>query len=158
MHLDSIPSHHRSHQCPGYSRDPRFGRTNGHSTCFVQSIIRVWYHSKSPRDLYVFIVGPLLRSEDTHDQPERQPAHHTIIDNLTTNYRQSVEDICIPMITRFDRLMFVFKDLSDFKHRIFRNSNAKNNEISQETWSAGSVTSSDHKQLSKIMKWRHIVK
>ena len=29
-------------------------------------------------------------------------------------------------------------------------------EISQEMWSAGSVTSSDHKQLSKTMKCRHI--
>ena len=30
------------------------------------------------------------------------------------------------MITRFDRLMFVFKDLSDFKHRITRQNDAKN--------------------------------
>ena len=67
---------HPFHQCSRHPRDPRFGMTNGHSTRFVQSIIRAWYHSKSPRDLYVFIVGPLLRSEDTHDQPERQHAHH----------------------------------------------------------------------------------
>ena len=33
-----------------------------------------------------------------------------IIDDPTTNYCRSVEDICIPMITRFDRLMFVFRD------------------------------------------------
>ena len=32
---------HPFHQCSGYSRDPRFGRTNGHSICFVQSIICV---------------------------------------------------------------------------------------------------------------------
>ena len=75
-----------------------------------------------------------------------------IINNPTIHYSRSVEDICIPMITRFDRLMFVFKDLSDFKHRIFRYSNAKNYEISQETRSAGSVTSSDHKQLPNTMK------
>ena len=34
-----------------------------------------------------------------------------IIDDSTTNYCRLMEDICIPMITRFDRLMFVFKDL-----------------------------------------------
>ena len=34
-----------------------------------------------------------------------------IIDDPTTNYCRSVEDIYIPMITRFNRLMFVFEDL-----------------------------------------------
>ena len=36
-----------------------------------------------------------------------------ITDDPTTNYCRSVEDICIPMIYRFDRLMFVFKDMDD---------------------------------------------
>ena len=36
-----------------------------------------------------------------------------IIDNPTTNYCRSVTDICIPMIYRFDRLMFLFKDMDD---------------------------------------------
>ena len=36
-----------------------------------------------------------------------------IIDDPTTNYCRSVADICIPMIYRFDRLMFVFKDMDD---------------------------------------------
>ena len=30
-----------------------------------------------------------------------------IIDDPTTNYCRSVEDICIPMITRYNQLMFV---------------------------------------------------
>ena len=34
-----------------------------------------------------------------------------IINNPTTNYCRSVEDICIPMIIRFDRLMFLFRDI-----------------------------------------------
>ena len=34
-----------------------------------------------------------------------------IINDLTTNYCRSVEDICKPMITRFDRLMFLFRDM-----------------------------------------------
>ena len=34
------------------------------------------------------------------------------IDDPTTNYSRSVEDICIPMITRFDWLLLVLKDLT----------------------------------------------
>ena len=34
-----------------------------------------------------------------------------IINDPTTNYCRSVEDICIPMIARFDRLMFLFRDM-----------------------------------------------
>ena len=34
-----------------------------------------------------------------------------IIDYPTTYYYRSVEDICIPMITRFDRLMFLLHDM-----------------------------------------------
>ena len=34
-----------------------------------------------------------------------------IINDPTTNYCRSMEDICIPMITRFDRLMFLFRNL-----------------------------------------------
>lgn len=34
-----------------------------------------------------------------------------IIDDTTTNYCRSVENIYIPMITRLDRLMFALKDL-----------------------------------------------
>ena len=54
-----------------------------------------------------------------------------IIDDPTTNYCRLMEDICIPMITRFDRLIFVFKDLSDFKHRVFRQINAKNSHLAR---------------------------
>ena len=34
-----------------------------------------------------------------------------IIDDPTTNYCRSVEDICKPMITRFDRFLILFRDL-----------------------------------------------
>ena len=54
-----------------------------------------------------------------------------IIDDPTTNYCRLMEDICLPMITRFDRLIFVFKDLSDFKHRVFRQINAKNSHLAR---------------------------
>ena len=54
-----------------------------------------------------------------------------IIDDPTTNYCRLMEDICLPMITRFDRLMFVFKDLSDFKHRVFRKSDVKNSNLAR---------------------------
>ena len=34
-----------------------------------------------------------------------------IIDNPTIYYSLSMENICIPMITRFDRLMMIFRDM-----------------------------------------------
>ena len=34
-----------------------------------------------------------------------------IIDDPTVDYVRSVEDVCIPMISRFDRLMFLFRDI-----------------------------------------------
>ena len=106
MYLDSVPSHHLFHQCPRYSRHPRIRRTSSHSFCFVLCLERDLFHSKSPSDSSVFIVGPMLRSEDC--QSEQQSAQQTmIINDPTTNYCRSVEDICIPMITRFDRLMFL---------------------------------------------------
>ena len=49
-----------------------------------------------------------------------------IFDDPTTNYSRSVDDICIPIITRFDLLIFMFKDLNKFKHRIFRQNDVKN--------------------------------
>ena len=36
-----------------------------------------------------------------------------IIDDPTTNDCRSVEDICKPMITRFDLLVFLFRDIED---------------------------------------------
>ena len=36
-----------------------------------------------------------------------------IIDDPEDDYIRTVEDICIPMIYRFDRLMFMFKDMDD---------------------------------------------
>ena len=35
----------------------------------------------------------------------------TIIDDPKADYIRTVEDICIPMITRFDRLMLLFRDM-----------------------------------------------
>ena len=54
-----------------------------------------------------------------------------IIDCPTTHHCRSVKDICIPTITRFDRLILVFKDLNDFNHRIFRQSDAKNSHLAR---------------------------
>ena len=36
-----------------------------------------------------------------------------IIDDPKDDYIHTMKDICIPMIYRFDRLMFVFKDMND---------------------------------------------
>ena len=43
-----------------------------------------------------------------------------IINDPTTNYCRSVEDICIPMITRFDRLMFLCLRFGRRNHAIER--------------------------------------
>ena len=49
-----------------------------------------------------------------------------ITDDPMTDVRQSVEEICIPMITRFDRLIFLFRDMDgniillngEFEHQL----------------------------------------
>ena len=75
MYLGPVPPHYGFHQCSRYSWDPRFGRANGHSTCFTLRIEGNWYYSHSPSDPSVLIIiGAILRSEDC--QPEQQPAHH----------------------------------------------------------------------------------
>ena len=66
--------YNRFHQCSRYSRNPRFGRVYGHSTCFVLWIKRDRDHSQSPSNPSVFIVGAILQSEDC--QPEQQSVHY----------------------------------------------------------------------------------
>ena len=65
---------------------------------------------KSPSASSVIIVGEIPLSEKC--QPEQQSAHHDdhFLDP-TTNYCRWVEDICIPMIIRFDRFLILFSDL-----------------------------------------------
>ena len=78
------------------------------------------------------VYSSLVRSSDLKIANQNNNLLTTmIIDNLTTNYCRLVDDICIPMLTRFDRLIFVFKDLSDFKHRVFRQINAKNSHLAR---------------------------
>ena len=82
----------------------------------------------------IYMYSSLVRSSDLKIASQNNNLLTTmIINNPTAHSSRSVENICIPKITRFDRLMCVLNNLSDFKHRIFRHSNAKNNEISQET-------------------------
>ena len=64
----------RFHQCSGYSRNPRFIRSNGYSTRFVLWIERDLYHSKSSSDPSVLVPRAFLRSEDC--QPEQQSAQY----------------------------------------------------------------------------------
>ena len=58
------------------------------------------------------VYSSLTRSSDLKIANRSNNLLTTIImDNLTTIYCRSVEAICIPMITRFDRLMFLFRDM-----------------------------------------------
>ena len=58
------------------------------------------------------VYSSLVRSSDMKIAKQNNNLLTTmIIDDPTTNYCRSVADICIQMIYRFDRLMFVFKDM-----------------------------------------------
>ena len=58
------------------------------------------------------VYSSLVRSSNLKNANRSNNLFTTIIiDDPTTNYCRSVEDICIPMITRFDRLMFLFRDM-----------------------------------------------
>ena len=60
------------------------------------------------------VYSSLVRSSDRKIANQNNNLLTTmIIDNPTTNYCRSVKYICIPMITRFDRLMFLFRDMED---------------------------------------------
>ena len=109
LYLDSIPAHHRFHEYSGYSRNPRFGRTNGHSACFVPLIDG----GDSTRNHQVIqVYSTIVRSSDLKiANPNNNPVCTMITDDPTVEYVRSVEDVCIPMITWFDRLMFVFRNM-----------------------------------------------
>ena len=94
-----------------YTWNFQSGRMYGHSSCFVLWVERDWFHFKSPSDPSVFIVGPILRSEDC--EPEQQPTHH---DNhwwsncwLHPHHGGYLQT----MISRFGWLMFLFRDMED---------------------------------------------
>ena len=109
LYLDSIPAHHRFHEYSGYSRNHRFGRTNGHFACFVPLIDS----GDSTRNHQVIqVYSTIVRSSDLKiANPNNNPVCTMITDDPTVEYVRSVEDVCIPMITWFDRLMFVFRNM-----------------------------------------------
>ena len=58
------------------------------------------------------VYSSLVRSSDLKIANQNNNLLTTmIIDDPEVNYLCTVEDICIPMITRFDRLMFLFRDM-----------------------------------------------
>ena len=58
------------------------------------------------------VYSSLVRSSDLKIANQNNNLLPTmIINDPATNYYRSVENICIPMITRFDRLMFLFRDM-----------------------------------------------
>ena len=58
------------------------------------------------------VYSSLVRSPDLKIANQNNNLLNTmIIDDPTTNYCRSVEDICIPMIARFDRFLILFRDL-----------------------------------------------
>ena len=61
------------------------------------------------------VYSSLVRSSDLKiaNQNNNNLLTTMIIDDPEVSYLRTVEDICIPIITRFYRLMFVFRDLED---------------------------------------------
>ena len=60
------------------------------------------------------VYSSLVRSSDMKIANQNNNLLTTmIINDLKDDYIFTVEDICIPMIYRFDRLMFLFKDMDD---------------------------------------------
>ena len=60
----------------------------------------------------VQVYSSLVRSSDLKIANQNNNLLTTMmIDDPEVNYCRSVEEICIPMIHRFDRLMFLFKDM-----------------------------------------------
>ena len=67
------------------------------------------------------VYSTLVRSPDLKIANQNNNLLNTmIINDPTTNYCRSVEDICIPMITRFDRLMFLCLRYGRRNHAIER--------------------------------------
>ena len=60
------------------------------------------------------VYSSLVRSSDLKIANQDNNLLTTIIiDDPTADYIRTVEDICKPMITRFDRLVFLFRDIED---------------------------------------------
>ena len=73
------------------------------------------------------VYSSLVRSSDLKIANHNNNLLTTIIiDDPEVDYLRTVEDICIPIITRFDRLMLVFRDLEgnimhlngEFEHQL----------------------------------------
>ena len=62
--------------------------------------------------LVILVYSSLVRPSDMKIANQNNNLLTTmIIDDPKDDYVRAVEDVCIPMIYRFDRLMFVFRDM-----------------------------------------------
>ena len=102
-------THYRFHQCSGYSRNPHLeGRTVILPASFYGSNVIDITRNRQVIQVY----SSLVRSSDLKIANQDNNLLTTmIIDDPEVKYLRTMEDICIPMITRFDRLMFVFRDM-----------------------------------------------
>ena len=143
MYLDAVPFLHLFHH-PTNIREilGLEGRTVILSASFYG-----WNMTDITRNrLVIHVYSSLVRSSDLKIANQNNNLFTTIIiDDPTTDYYRSVEDNCISMITRFDRLILVFKDLSDLNITSFVRVIQRIVMISQETPTTGSVTSLGHK-------------
>ena len=130
MYLDSVPTHYRIHQFSGYSRYPRFGKTNGHS---IQFVLRYELSDNTRNRQVIQVCSSLVQSSDLKTANQNNNLLTTMIaDDPTNNYRRSIDgghlhpnddpirmnDVCV-------------QGFEWFEHRIFRQINANNNDLAR---------------------------
>ena len=143
MYLDAVPFLHLFHHATDIREILGLeGRTVILSASFYGSNMTDITRNRQ----VIHVYSSLVRSSDLKIANQNNNLFTTIIiDDPTTDYYRSVEDNCISMITRFDRLILVFKDLSDLNITSFVRVIQRIIMISQETPTTGSVTSLGHK-------------
>ena len=123
VHLDPVPILHQFHQCSGCTRDIWVGNyTILPASFYGSNLLNITRNHQVTQ-----VHSSLVCSSYLKIASENNNLFTTmIIDDLTTNVISTVEEIYISMITRFDRMMFLLRDMegntlhlnSEFEHRL----------------------------------------
>ena len=123
VHLDPVPILHRFHKCSGCTRNIWVGNyTILPASFYGSNLLNITRNHQ-----VIQVHSSLVCSSDLKIANQNNNLFTTmIIDDTTTNVISTVEEIYISMITRFDRLMFLFRDMEgntlhlngEFVHRL----------------------------------------
>ena len=100
---------YRFHDCFRCTKNIWVRKSHDCIPCFVLWIECDCYHSKLSGDSSVFIVGTIIWFEIANQNNNSLTT--IIMDDPEINDINTVKEIWIPMIHRFDRLMYVLKDM-----------------------------------------------